>query len=73
MNDNKTNSLNKLTFKNVSFRREGIIRIRVRESLELQLVDILQEVWVQRRQQRLVCRECAFEVRNVHRMTLKKK
>ena len=53
--------------------REGVVCVCVGESFELQLVDGLQEVRVQRRQQRLVRRECAFEVRNVHRMSLKQK
>ena len=53
--------------------REGVVCVCVGESFELQLVDGLQEVGVQRRQQRLVRREGAFEVRNVHRVSLKQK
>ena len=71
-------SLKKLFFKRIqsiqnTSLREGVVCVCVGESFELQLVDGLQENGVQRRQQRLVRRERAFEVRNVHRMSLKQK
>ena len=49
----------------------GVVRVGVGEALELELVDVVDERLVERRQQRLVGREGALEVRNVHRVALK--